>query len=40
MTKYEEFQQIMSEIKRKKDLENIRNGNTSSLDFLKNIFGI
>ena len=40
MTKYEEFQQIMAEIKRKKDLENIRNGNTSSLDFLKNIFGI
>ena len=40
MTGYEQFQQIMAEIKRKRDLENLRNGNISSLDFLKNIFGI
>ena len=40
MTRYKEFQQIMAEINRKKDLENLRNGDTSSLDFLKNMFEI
>ena len=40
MTGYEQFQQIMAEIKRKRDLENLRNGSDSSLDFLKNMFGI
>ena len=40
MNRYEEFQQIMAKIKRKRDLENLKNGNTSSLDFLKNMFEI
>jgi len=40
MTGYEQFQQIMAEIKRKRDLENLKKGNISSLDFLKNMFGI
>ena len=40
MTGYEQFQQIMAEINRKKELENLKNGNSDSLDFLKNMFGI
>lgn len=40
MTGYEQFQQIMAEIKRKRDLENLKSGDTSSLDFLKNMFGL
>ena len=40
MTGYEEFQRIMAEINKKKELEKLRNGDNSSLDFLKNMFGV
>ena len=41
MDGYEEFQRIMAEINRKKELDRIKNGgDDSSLNYLKDLFGI
>lgn len=40
MTGYEEFQRIMADLERKKELDKIKNGGNDSLNYLKNLFGI
>lgn len=40
MDGYEEFQRIMAEINRKKQLEELKKGNEDPLSLFKNMFGI
>ena len=40
MDGYEEFQRIMAEINRKKQLEKLKKGNGDPLSLFKNMFGI